>query len=143
MMMFLNVEHKGSAREVISEPFLSIALVPRIFGYDIACLSIRMLSVKNQAKASERRWYKSFPTLSILDITTSQGKKIDHHMEAVYCSGPGKRQKEIELRSLDVNSSQWARTTNLPVCYESSVSEILRNRVTAERATNCASEDAD
>jgi hypothetical protein len=54
-----------------------------------------------------------------------------------------KKTKELELMSRDVNSSQWARTTNLPVCYESSVSEILRNRVTAERATNCASEDAD
>ena len=49
--------------------------------------------------------------------------------------------KELELVSLDVNSSQWARTTNLPVCYDTPHFEIRKNRVTAERATNCASED--
>ena len=41
--------------------------------------------------------------------------------------------KEESSWSVDMNSSQWARTTNLPVCFQ--------DRITAERATGCASED--
>lgn len=45
--------------------------------------------------------------------------------------------KNNGARLFQVNSSRWARTTNLSICQED------RNpRLTVERATNCASEDA-
>ena len=51
-------------------------------------------------------------------------------------SSSAKKQK-TKFASFERNSSQWARTTNLPVCWNSEES------LTAERATGCASEDAD
>jgi hypothetical protein len=69
MMMFLNVEHKGSAAEVISEPF-SFSLVLRIFGYDIACLRLHMWPLKISACALLYTEPKNVPTLRILDTAS-------------------------------------------------------------------------